>query len=92
MAQEAGVGWLRVEGVGSRSGRQTHIIRTYLSLISYFTEKTEKRTEVIGLAAGQRMKESSFDKTLKLQRNDRCESMAGRYELSQFTTKGLHNC
>lgn len=25
MAQEAGIGWLGVEGVGSRSGRQTHI-------------------------------------------------------------------
>ena len=81
MAQEAGVGWLRVEVVGSRSGRKTHIIRTYLSLVSYFSEKTERRTDNIGLTAGQESKESSFDKTLKPQRNDRCESMTGRYEL-----------
>lgn len=41
MAQEAGIGWLRVEGVGSRSERQTQNI--------YLSKEADGRTEVVYL-------------------------------------------
>lgn len=41
MAQEAGIGWLRVEGVGSRSERQTQNI--------CLSNEADGRTEVVYL-------------------------------------------
>lgn len=56
MAQEAGIGWLRVEGVGSRSGGQEHFSQTsfedyvFVKLMfhKYVTEKGKANKSPIG--------------------------------------------